>query len=210
MILETQGIIGKRAVLNKMSKIKCIGIIAEDDSDFESSKILIKKIVRKDNLPFKKMVTHGCGPLKKKAFEHARTLKNRGCDLLILLHDLDRNEIKKLESELQNKLKSNPFFSNYFICIPIEEIEAWFLSDPEGIKKALALNRVPKVKGMPETIHSPKEKLGEYINICSNHNKIYLNTKHNQIIAGKVSIDLIKNKCISFKKLYTFLSNQKF
>jgi hypothetical protein len=191
-----------------MSKIKCIGIIAEDDSDFESSRILIGRIIKKNNLSFKKMVTHGCGPLKRKAFDHAKTLKSRGCDLLILIHDLDKKNIIKLESELRGKLKGNPF-SIYFICIPIEEIEAWFLSDPHGIKDALSLKRVPKVPGLPETISSPKEKLGECIRICSDK-KIYLNTKHNQIIATRVSIDIIKNKCNSFKKLHDFLSQQKF
>jgi hypothetical protein len=46
---------GKKEVLN-MSKVKCIGIIAEDNSDFETAKILIKRILNRDNLCFKKAV----------------------------------------------------------------------------------------------------------------------------------------------------------
>lgn len=191
-----------------MSKIKCIGIIAEDDSDFESSKILIKKIIKK-NISFKKIVTNGCGSLQRKLFSHAVTLKNRGCDLLIVFHDLDKNRLVELKYNLEKKLNGNPF-NSYFVCIPVEEIEAWFLSDPESIKKTFRLNKLPKIKGTPEGVSSPKEKLGEYVRIYSNNQALYLNTKHNSKLADNSLIDNIKQKCKSFKELVDFLQTQKF
>ena len=43
----------------------------------------------------------------------------------------------------------------------------WFLSDPDGIKKVFNLKRKPKIKGNPEAIASPKEKLNDIIYQCS-------------------------------------------
>jgi len=192
-----------------MTKIKSIGIIAEDDSDFETSKVLIKRIIKKDNISFKKAIGNGCGKIRRKAFDWSRDLKSRGCNLLILMHDLDRNELTTLKTTLETTLTDSPI-ENYFICIPIEEIEAWFLGDPNCIKEALNLRKLPNVKGRPEQISSPKEKIEELVSICSNKEKIYLNTKHNEIIATKMCIDTVRGKCVSFGKLHDFLISQKY
>jgi hypothetical protein len=200
--------IGKKGGL-KMSKVKCVGIISEDKSDFESSMIIIKRIANKNNIGFKKAIGNGCGKLRRKAADFAIDLKNRGCDMLILLHDLDRNDLFKLKAELDEKLNKSPIV-NKLVCIPIEEIEGWFLSDPDGLQSIFKLKRKPKIKGNPELIPSPKEKLEEYIYQCSNKETIYLNTEHNKKIAEKISIDLMKAKCSSFKIFYDFVLKQTY
>lgn len=192
-----------------MSKIKCIGIVAEDKSDFEASTILIKRILNKSNIPFKKAVGNGCGKLKRKASDYAVDLKKRGCDMLILIHDLDRNDLNKLTRELAQKLANAPI-KEKFICIPVEELEAWFFSDLEGLQKLFKLKRRPKITGNPETIRSPKEKLEEVIYSCSDKSVIYLNTEHNKKIAEVISIDLMKNKCNSFRLLYDFVKAKRY
>jgi len=200
--------IGKKGGL-KMSKITRIGIIAEDESDFEATKVIVKRIIKTDKIGFKPRTSNGCGKLKRKAFDYAVDLHRRGCDLLILFHDLDRNVLVQLEKELQEKLNGNPF-ENYFVCIPIEELEAWYLSDPESIKKTFNLKRKPKIKAKPETIKSPKEYLGELIYSCSDKEKIYLNTKHNQMLSENVSIQLMRTNCKSFEKLYDFINKHEY
>lgn len=190
-----------------MSKIKKIGIIVEDESDFESFRNLIRRITNKDRLSFAKHIGNGCGKIRRKAQDYCRNLENRGCDLLLLVHDLDKNNLVELEQDLSKKFKSS---KPHFICIPTEELEAWFLSDPEGIKEALNLKRKPNVKGQPETISSPKEYLGHQIKSCSDNEKIYLNTKHNALLSSKVSIALIKQKCVSFDKFHTFILDKKY
>lgn len=192
-----------------MSKVKCIGIIAEDNSDFETAKILLKRILKRDNLTFKKAVGNGCGKLRRKALDYAIDLRNRGCDMLILIHDLDRNIHKALIDELTKKLEGAPI-ARKFVCVPIEEIEAWFLSDPDSIKSTFNLTRKPKFKGRPETICSPKETLAEQIYLCSNKSTIFLNTKHNQKLAEKISIDLVIDKCESFSKLHSFVTQYEY
>lgn len=188
-----------------MSKVKCIGIIAEDNSDFETAKILIKRILNKDNLSFKKAVGNGCGKLRRKALDYAIDLKKRGCDMVILIHDLDRNVYQDLYDELQRKLE-DATLDKKCICIPIEELEAWFLGDPDGIKNTFNLARRPRFNGLPETINSPKETLGEQIYLCSNKSTIFLNTKHNQKIAERICLDTVKQRCPSFELLHTFVT----
>ncbi|SHK46099.1 DUF4276 family protein [Hymenobacter psychrotolerans] len=191
-----------------MSKIKCIGIIAEDDSDFECSKIIIKRIINK-NIPFKKAIGNGCGKMKRKAAAYAVDLKKRGCDMLILIHDLDRNNLTDLRIELEKKLEKSPICTQ-LICIPIEEIEGWFLSDPDGIAEIFNLKTKPKIKGSPESVTSPKETLEKMVRLQSENNTIYLNTKHNKVLAEKLSIDLMKSKCQSFEQLHKFVAGQKY
>lgn len=158
-----------------MNRIKSIGIISEDDSDFETVRILIKRILGKNNINFKKAIGNGCGKLKRKALDYAISLVKRGCDMIILIHDLDRNDYNALQLELERKLCDAPV-DKKLVCIPVEEIEAWLICDPKSIKHVLKLNREPKFKGLPETIQSPKEKLGEQIYLCSNKSTIFLNT----------------------------------
>ncbi len=187
-----------------MSKIpKRVGLIAEDESDIEALKELIKRITGKPNIGFKHFVGRGCGKIKRKADDWAKQLKSRGCKVLIVIHDLDKNNHEELYKLIHDNL--HPFVINdTLINIPIEEMEAWFLSDEKGLKKALNLKKSTRVFHHPETIISPKEMLGREIEKASNDTKIYLNTKHNTIIARSIDIDIVKAKCNSFKKLHDF------
>lgn len=193
----------------KKPKIKSIGLIVEDNSDFNSFKKLISRIVDKDNLTFKKAIGSGCGKMKRKAGSYASNLSKKGCDLVILAHDLDRNDLNVLKAELDKIMTKSPAKYN-FVCIPIEEIEGWFLSDPEGIKTVFNLSRKPKIKGSPESIASPKEKLEEYIYKCSEKSKIYINTKHNDMLAEKLCLDKMKTKCNSFALLYDHVQSYNY
>jgi len=192
-----------------MSKVKGIGLIVEDNSDFEAFKILIQRIIQKDNIKFRKAVSNGCGKLRRKAVSYASNLYQKGCNMIVLVHDLDRNEYNTLKKELDEKITKSPANHN-FVCIPIEEIEAWFLSDPEAIQKTFNLDRIPKIKGLPETIASPKEHIEQLVKIHSNHTKLYLNTKHNSKLSENVSLNLINDKCDSFKKLNEYILEKKY
>ena len=183
----------------KKTKIKAIGLIVEDNSDYNSLRIIISRLIRKDNLTFRKAIGNGCGKMKRKAISYANILSKKGCDLIILVHDLDRNDIDVLRKELNQVINASNA-KNKFVCIPIEEIEGWFLADPEGIRDTFELDRIPKIKGKPENVDSPKEKLEDFVYQCSNKSKIYLNTKHNDILSANLDLEKISNKCDSFKE----------
>lgn len=192
-----------------MSKVKSVGLIVEDDSDFDSLKILIQRIVNKENLKIRKSISNGCGKLRRKAASYAVNLTNRGCNMIIVVHDLDRNNHMDLKNELEGIVAESPAKYN-FICIPIEEIEAWFLSDPKAIKDTFHLDKIPNIKGQPESIKSPKEYIEEIVFSHSNKTKRYINTKHNRLLSANISLDSINDKCSSFKELNEFLLDKKY
>jgi hypothetical protein len=186
--------------------VPIVGIIAEDDNDVDSIKILIHRLAENNRIGIRRKIGHGCGKINRKCNAWSGELKTKGCSLLIIVHDLDENKVTLLKDEIIKALEPCAI-CDYLICIPIQEIEAWLLSDPEGIRAAMALYSTPNVKYPPETINSPKEHLGELIHRASKGERVYLNTKHNEIIAKQVSIDNIKRKCPSFLPFYSFIKS---
>lgn len=201
---------GKKADLTmSKNKVAAIGLIVEDNSDYECLKVLISRITNKSNITFKKAIGNGCGKVRRKAVSYSQVLNKKGCNMVILVHDLDRHNFTALHKELTDLIKKSPAKYN-FICIPIEEIEGWFLSDTEGIKDSFSLKREPKISGSPELVSSPKEKLNELIYSCSGKSKRYLNTKHNSILAENVSLVKMKKKCKSFEAFYNFIDSYEY
>lgn len=182
-----------------------IGIIAEDNSDINTFQTLIRRISKKDKIGIKSFASKGCGKLKKKCKSWAEQLKIKGCTSLIVVHDLDKNDLNELEDELRSILNPCPI-KKHFICIPIEELEAWILSDSMAIKSTLNLPSAPKEIMHPEKIKSPKEYLYSVVERVSKGYKFYIHTKHNEKISRISSIKLMKGKCPSFKKFYAFIT----
>lgn len=180
-----------------------VGIIAEDYSDVDSARILIHRIANNEKIGIRRVVGKGCGRIRKKCHAWSKQLRLKGCSLLVLIHDLDDKNLTELRRTIGEAIDPCPITLN-LICIPVHELEAWLLSDPNAIRTAMHLRRTPKVKFPPETINSPKEYLGELIYRTSNGEKLYINTKHNSKIATEISIDLVKKKCPSFLPFYDF------
>lgn len=181
-----------------------VGIIAEDDSDFDSARALIRRISSNNNIGFHKFIGKGCGKIKRKCHAWSTELKRKGCATLVLIHDSDGNNLIDLRQKLESALAPAPI-KKHLICIPVQEFEAWLLSDPDAIKIGLNLRKKPVVKGPPERINSPKEHLGLLIHRASNGEKIYLNTEHNVKIAEKLSVDKTRDLCPSFGPFYEFI-----
>jgi hypothetical protein len=183
-----------------------IGIIAEDKSDVEVVKILMGKIRPGRRFSVRSSVGHGCGRIKSKCREWARNLNLRGCYWLILVHDLDEADLRGLTQELSTALQPCPI-ERYVVIIPIREIEAWLLSDPQAIRDGLNLRSTPSHIANPEAIFDPKRKLGEIIGSRSQGGKVYINTIHNAKIAQHLALDKL-HACKSFLPLEVFCTER--
>jgi hypothetical protein len=181
-----------------------VGIIAEDDSDVDSVRVLIHRLVQNEHIGIKRRVGNGCGKINRKCRAWSEDLKRRGCSLLILVHDLDSEQLNDLIGQITQALDPCPI-GRHLICIPVQEFEAWLLSDPAAIRSSMNLNRTPNVAAPPETINHPKEYLGELILRSSDGEKIYINTRHNPKIAAALSITRVLGRCPSFVPFHDFV-----
>ncbi len=181
-------------------------MITEDDTDYEVVRKIIHRVLDK-SIKTKKWSSKGCGKLKLKLTAHLLEMSKAGYNAFIIVHDLDRNPDNNSlndESELRKKLESlSSVVTNKHICIPIEEMEAWFWSDPEVIKY------IGKGKGSansnPDQISQPKEKL---IELSKGENrKPRYSTNMNVELAERLNLGICAERCPSFKDLVEFLKS---
>ncbi len=185
---------------------KGIGILAEDLSDVEVVEAILTKYSERNKFFIKKFVGNGCGKLKNKCSKWGQILLARGCQHVVLLHDLDRENKGKLRAVLEHRL-SPVVLPCSVIVIPVEELEAWLLSDEDAIKAAFSLKSTPKRYQNTEQVKSPKEELSRLV--WSLGGKRYFNTVHNRRIAERVSLDNLR-RCPSFRILDEYIQRNVF
>lgn len=179
---------------------RLIALIAEDETDCDTIRVIARRVLNNQSLRIKIWAAKGCGNLKKDLPAKLKAMSNQGCDAFIIIHDLDRNDEAQLRITLE-KASSIVKGANRHICIPIEELEAWFWSDLEVIKS------VGRGKGNaernPHLISSPKEKLIK-LSVGDNRKPRY-STNENVELAAKLNLEICSERCPSFKSLIEFL-----
>lgn len=180
-----------------------IGVIAEDQSDIDVVKALIRKIAPNADCTVKGVKAGGCGKLMGKCRQWALELKSKRCETLILIQDLDARKLSDLMRQLEAAVSPSPI-GKYLITIPVREIEAWLLSDPQAIRSVFDLRTdIPRISN-PEALDDPKRYLAELVRFRSGKSKRYLNTEHNQKLAVAVRLELIRT-CKSFQPFERFI-----
>lgn len=191
-------------VISKMAKI--IGIIAEDLSDVDVVTNLLGKYVSRNKFSIKKFVGNGCGKLRNKCGSWAVTLFQAGCHYVLIFHDLDRQDEASLRKLLLKKVPKEQF-PNSLVVIPIEELEAWLLSDEVAVRDVFGLKKTPRRIEHCESVNSPKEHLRCLV--WSLGRKRYLNTTHNKKISKNVTIENLR-RCPSYKPLDEYIKSTIF
>ena len=134
-------------------------------------------------------------------------MSQEGCTAFIVIHDLDLNpdngslnDEVKLRETLEKKA-SHLKAGRKHICIPVEEMEAWFWSDPEVVR------HIGQGKGKanenPHQIRKPKEEL---LKLSRGENrKPRYSTNMNVELAAMLNLELCSDRCPSFNNLLHFL-----
>lgn len=185
-----------------------IALIAEDDTDCDTVRKIVHRVLG-TNTKTKLWASKGCSTLKRKLSAKLKAMFNDGCNAFIIIHDLDRNPQNNSlndEAKLRKTLEiavSQVQGVNKHICIPIEELEAWFWSDPDVVK------HVGRGKGQaktnPHLITKPKEELIK-LSIGQNKKPRY-STNMNVELAEMLDLKLCSDRCPSFKNLLNFLQS---
>jgi hypothetical protein len=190
-----------------MTSKRLIALIAEDDTDCDAIREIVHRVLGDRSIRTKKWASKSCGTLRKKLSAKLNAMSNDGCNAFIIVHDLDRNPQNGSlndEGKLRNTLEASASqikSINRCICIPIEELEAWFWSDPEVIK--FVGRGKGKAQINPQQIKSPKEEL---IKLSAGENrKPRYSTNMNVELAAKLNLDLCSDRCPSFNNFLKFL-----
>jgi hypothetical protein len=178
-----------------------IGVIAEDISDIQVITEIVAKYLKPNSFSTKHFVGKGCGKLKNKCRAWVDSLIKQGCEHIFIFHDLDRNNEVHLRESIQGKI-AELGFKNSLIVIPIEELEAWLLSDINAIRSVFSITAPLKQIPNAEMVKSPKEHIEKLVRKANN--KIYLNTVHNKKIANLTLVEQLKT-CSSYMPLHTYI-----
>ncbi len=183
-----------------------IAIIAEDETDCDVFRQIIHRVLG-TNTRTKSWASKSSSTLKRKLSAKLKVMTREGCDAFIIVHDLDRNpknnslnDEKRLRDHLE-LICSNINGIRKYICIPIEELEAWFWSDSKIIKEIGG--EKCKANPNPHQIKSPKEALKK-LSIGKNGKPSY-GTNRNAELAKKLDMVECSKYCPSFRELVKFL-----
>jgi len=182
-----------------------IALLAEDETDCDTIRKIIHRVLG-DETPTKPWSSKGCGFLKRKLSGKLKEMSKKGCNAFIILHDLDRNPSNNSlndERALRAILtkKSSGITQPKHICIPIEEIEAWFWADP-GVVQYVG-NGKGHAPPNPHSIIKPKERL---MRLSTGENrKPRYSQNMNAELAEKLNLEVCAQRCPSFKDLLDFL-----
>ena len=182
-----------------------IGVIAEEANDVDVLYEITRKLIRDCDFSFKPFLGHGCGKIRRKCKAWANNLVRRGCTHLVVMHDRDRWDVDELRTLLRDKLGEHSRDTT-LVLIPVEELEAWLLSDPKAIMTAFRMRTEPKIKNDSEAIDSPKEYLKAIVQ--RNSKTRYLNTVHNKKIAENLRLTSLR-RCKSFRPYQAFLKSTR-
>lgn len=188
-----------------------LGVIAEDDNDCKVIGVLIRRIFeaggnKSGAWRLEKREGKGCSKLKRKTERWLSDLAKMGCTAVIVVHDLDRNPANGDLNDadvLARELAAIPVPHGLtrLVCIPVEEIEAWFFSSEEVLKRACG--KPQKAHPSPHLVVKPKETL---IRMSRGANKKpRYSENENPRLAEVLELTECKRKCPAFAALYNFV-----
>jgi hypothetical protein len=190
-----------------MNSIK-IGVLAEDDTDCEAIAVLARRIAAEADgirLAIRSYPAKGSAKLRNKAELKMISMAEDGCSAAVIVHDLDRtngalNDERALRAELSRVVV--PRGLSRLICIPVEELEAWFWSDQRVIQE------VGRNKGKdsvsPHLIRKPKEELID-LSRRAHNGKARYSTNQNPRLAELLNLDICAERCPAFRDLRQFV-----
>lgn len=179
-----------------------IAVIAEDKTDCDTLRVIIQRILGKETA-VKGVAARGCGNLAKMIPSALRDLEKQSYSIFIIVRDLDDQDEVKIRRKLEEIVRSSSRHpEKCLICIPIQELEAWFWADQAVLAIATA-KRTIKAHLNPQSLKNPKEKLIE-ASTEGNRKPRYI-TQKNPDLAEQLDLKICADRCPSFRDLQDFL-----
>jgi Domain of unknown function (DUF4276) len=122
-----------------------------------------------------------------------------GCTKLIVVRDRDR----RTDADIRRELERTAPPTAATVCVPVEEIEAWFWCDIAVLREVAPKHPNLRAHPNPHQIKSPKEKL-EALSADSRKRPRY-STSDNAALAEILGLDLCARACPSFRHFREFV-----
>lgn len=181
------------------------GIIAEDPSDVEALKVIVRRLKDDTSLPILAKGYSGCSEMLRKGSSQFRLFAKRGVEKYIICYDSDRADPEQRRQEAKTKIWDDAnIHGDCCVVVPVQELEAWILADIGAVSNIIkswspSSTSIPN----PETIPDPKEHLEKLSRI--NHRPRYSHAIHNSRVAQYLDLNLVAKKCPSFSILKDFI-----
>jgi hypothetical protein len=181
-----------------------VGLLGESENDCRIVTTVFQRILEERQVSVAHYrVIHRAGNGASKLLGNCqrwiRELSGRGCRHIIVLHDRDRHD----EAQLRAKLNAVPVPPGIrrLVCIPVEEIEAWFFSSEQAMR--LICGDAAQSRERPETIRNPKEELTRLSRAQPGRTRYSPNDGPR--IAEVLELDVCAMRCPAFKELRGFV-----
>lgn len=188
-----------------------LGVLAEDDNDCAVIRVLCRRILEARGVESGAWRLHtragkGCAKLRRKAERWLVELAEKGCRAAIIVHDLDRNPLNGSLNDLatlerQLSALSVPRGLIRHICIPVEEIEAWFFSSEKVLAKVCG--KPQRASPSPHLIKRPKETLID-LSRGANRRPRY-SQNDNDKLAEELDLAECARRCDAFSAMARFV-----
>lgn len=184
------------------------GILGEDASDFNTLKVIVKRLLNDESVTIRGRGYSGCGELLRKGARELQALAGLGMEKFVVCYDCDgADPAPKRDEILKQVVRPSGLKKKCCAVVPVQEMEAWILADIEAVSNVFSSWRPTPIRN-PEAIPSPKEYL-ESLSRASNNKPRYSHATHNERVARFLRLEIVEAKCPSFGPLKEFFCPKK-
>ncbi len=176
-----------------------IAILAEDTSDVEALKYIVRRALGQERLPLWTKGYGGGGDLLSKGVRDIRQLQREGVQRFVVCHDADTESWEAVDSKVRRRLLTpTGIAERCCVAVPVQELEAWLIADEQAINAVITSFRFGGHRS-PEQINSPKEWLRSESRRAGGK-PLYVPKMHNPRVAERLRLEVVGQKCPSFRR----------
>lgn len=180
-------------------------VIAEARSDAETLAVLVRRLHRSQGLKVREKGYNGRAELLRKGARQLVAFRDLGVERFVVCQDADGPNATERYQELADVVVRPSGVERCCIVIPVQELEAWLLSDIECATGVFTGWRPAAVRN-PEAVASPKDELIRRSRAANNRPR-YSPPTHNPVIARYLDLEKVARKCPSFVPLKSFVTS---
>lgn len=183
-------------------------VLAEDDTDFQTFKVIIRRLLGDAGITIKGRGYDGCGDMLNKGARFLAALNPPENFRCIVVHDCDGVGAEERQKQVVQRIFAPAKVrAKCGVVVPKEEVEAWILADLDSLSAVIPNWKSPLNYARPEEIRNPKEQLHRLARDAKSRPRI--TEANNPKLASALRLDIVASKCPSFQSLVDVVCHGK-